>query len=137
MLDDNWLGPGEQTVQMLPVNVRLDHRRGESPLTAYAVSAGDKEWSLLLINKDIKHDFAVRVRLYDDTSRRSSSFNGSLYVTQFSSAQYALNDDLSNPYPIRAQPPEQRVMSAKDAESVTLPSYSLTVVRGSNKEGLR
>jgi hypothetical protein len=53
-----------------------------------------------------------------------------LELFQYSSAQYMLNNDSSNPVPIKNDPPSSTILNRGDADPIELPPYSLTVVRG-------
>jgi hypothetical protein len=104
--------------------------RGEELITAYAVRRPDGLWSLLLINKDPKRAFQTNVRV-----RKASGFvgfEGAVDIFQYSSKQYLLGGPADNPYPIRADKPEHRVIpsSGRKVMQISLPPYSLTVLRG-------
>jgi len=118
LLTQEWLlGDGEH--ELHPVNMS-----GQSTLvSAYAVRRPDDLWSVLLINKDPLHSFNVKLRF--QPPRR---FEDSLELFQYSSAQYVLNDDKANPAPIKNDPPAHTTL--KNANSIELPPYSLTVLRG-------
>ena len=99
-------------------------------MTAYAVHRSDGLWSLLLINKDPIRPYKVQLRFLNEATGAVSAFRGPVDVYQFSSAQYELNDDLKNPYPIKADPPSHTVVQSVQPDSFELPAYSLTVIRG-------
>jgi hypothetical protein len=97
-------------------------------VAAYAVHRPDGLWSVLLINKDPLQSYIAQLRFQDSGSIKS--FTSSQELFQYSSAQYVLNNDKSNPTPIKNDPPSYTKLDADNANSIELPAYSLTVVRG-------
>jgi hypothetical protein len=97
-------------------------------VTAYAVLRPDGLWSVLLINKDPLQSYRAQLRFQGSGSIKSLA--SSLELFQYSSAQYVLNNDKSNPTPIKNDPPSYTKLDADNASSIELPAYSLTVVRG-------
>jgi len=132
LLTEQWLGHSDLPVQMFPVHITESSHKGELPLTAYAVHRNDEQWSLLLINKDSRNDYSVRLQSVN--GRKRSLFTGDVDIYQYSSAQFALNNDFNNPAPVRAEPPEHTVSPARGVAQLMLPSYSITVVRGRSSE---
>lgn len=129
LLTQEWAQPGDQSHEIYPAVSDVRNGNGDELVTAYALLRPDGLWSLLLINKDPKHAYQVRVRFRNALGRSVSTLAGPVDVFQFSGAQYQLNSDPNNPYPIKAEPPEHHVVDGA-AQSVELPAYSMTVVRG-------
>jgi hypothetical protein len=92
-------------------------RTGDPRLAAYAVERPDGLLSILLLNKYPARQITVRV-----------PFDGRADVYQYSPAQYEWRAAGANGHPIRNKPPVKSVSSAGE---VSLPPYSITVVRGS------
>ena len=111
--------------ELYPVTVSVP----PTSLSAYAVHRPDDLWSLLLINKDPQRTFRVQTRFQARDRRTDYTFAAPLDVFQYSSAEYILNDDTSNPVPIKNDPPSHTVLHDADVKSITLPPYSLTVLR--------
>jgi hypothetical protein len=98
-------------------------------VTAYALLRPDGIWSLLLVNKDPDHPYDVQVRFRNSQSGSVSWFSDPIDLFQFSRAQYRLNSDPNNPYPIKAEPPGHvRVESGNG--KIVLPPFSLNIIRG-------
>ena len=102
-----------------------------SIVTAYAVHRPDDLWSVLLINKDPLQTHTVQVRFKGLNREPIQKFVAPLEQFQYSSAQYVLNNDPFNPVPIKNDPPSQTNLN--DANSIKVPPYSLTVLRGKLK----
>ena len=95
-------------------------------VTVYPLRRPDGRWSLLLVNKDSVHAYAVRLRLASDTAADGRAPSGPLDVVQFSAAQYGWREDGPNGRPTRSDPPAR---FRRDAAALVLPGYSVTVVR--------
>ena len=130
LLTQEWTAPSGGWHEIYPSVTNVRNEEGQALVTAYAVHRPDGLWALLLINKDPKQPYKVRVRFRNEFTGGVSSFAGSVDFNQFSSAQYQLNDDLRNPFPIKADPPAHAVVTSDQTDSFELPAYSLTVIRG-------
>ena len=130
LLTQEWTKPNDGWHEIYPATSAIKNGKGEALVTAYAVHRPDGLWSLLLINKDPEQPYKVRVGFRNELTGVVSSFAGSVDLFQFSSAQFQLNDDLRNPFPIKADPPAHTVAQRDQTNSFELPAYSLTVIRG-------
>jgi len=128
LVTEQWFGEPYRRHEVYPAVSTLQNEDGEALVTVYALHRPDGLWSLLLINKDPQRDFQVGLRFRNEVHGSIVGFGGSVDIFQYSAKQYALNDDRKNPATIRAEPPEHRTVAAPD--SLVLPAYSLTVVRG-------
>jgi hypothetical protein len=114
--------------ELYPAAVSSAHERRFPILSAYAVHRPDDLWSVLLINKDPLRTFKLEVRFRSRNGGPVHKFAAPLELFQYSSAQYTLSDDKTNPVPIKNDPPSHTNLN--DANSIELPPYSLTVLRG-------
>jgi len=126
MLAQEWAQPGDETHEIFPTASDLENAQGEQIVTAYALHRPDGLWSLMLINKDPNqaHDVKIVFRNASGTG----TFAGASDVFQFSSRQYQLNADREEPRPLKSDPPAR--FTVGQSSTISLPSYSLTVVRG-------
>jgi len=86
---------------------------------------------VMLINKDPKRAFDADLVFRIDPRSPSAAMQGPIDVYQYSEQQYLLGGPAKDPYPIRAQDPIHTVIdSSRPKSSLTLPPYSMTVVRG-------
>jgi hypothetical protein len=131
LLTQEWIQPGNEVHEIYPATTNLRNSKGEELVTAYAVRRPDGLWSLLLINKDPRRSFETNV-VFRKTSEPSGGFDGPLDEYQYSSRQYLLGGSPNNPYPVKADEPEHRVIEATRLRptQISLPPYSLTVIRG-------
>jgi F5/8 type C domain-containing protein len=127
LLTQTWLGDPNALHELYPVSLRPRQHRGQSLLTAYAVRRPEGLWTLLIINKDSKRAYQVKIELENAATRRTLPLDSAADVYQFSGEQYELSADESNPYPIKSLPPMHRRLENSLA-TISLPSYSLTVI---------
>ncbi|MDX6577517.1 MAG: hypothetical protein QOE96_3470, partial [Blastocatellia bacterium] len=132
LLTQEWLQPGDEVHEIYPATSNVRNAEGEELITAYAVHRPDGLWSVLLINKDPKRAYETSVVFRNSLSRSTSGFFGRVDTFQYSSRQYVLGGTQANPYPVRAFEPERRVVQSRAPipTTMTLPPYSLTVIRG-------
>jgi hypothetical protein len=129
LVTQEWLQPGDKPHEIYPAATNVRNAAGEELITAYAVHRPDGLWSVLLINKDPARAYSARITFDGSTKGLISSFQGPVDTYQYSAVQYQLNDDKDNPYPIKVEDkPDHRVVQS--TQQITLPSYSLTVIRG-------
>jgi hypothetical protein len=127
ILAQEWVQPGDETHELFPATADLKNSQGEQIVTAYAVHRPDGLWSLMLINKDPARAHDVKVVFQNGS--RMKAFNSSIEVVQFSGEQYQLSADREQPKPFKSDPPSR--VTKGQGSAVSLPAYSLTVIRGS------
>jgi hypothetical protein len=126
MLSQEWVQPGEQIHEIFPAVSDLENDNREQIVTAYALHRPDGLWSVMLINKDPHRAHDVKLSFSKETG--TSGFVAPFEVIQFSSQQYQLTPSHDDPRPIKSDPPAR--FTAEQSSPLSLPSYSLTVVRG-------
>jgi hypothetical protein len=130
LLTQEWLQPGDEVHEIYPATSNVHNSKGEELITAYAVRRPDGLWSVLLINKDPKRAYETRL-LFRNPTGAVGGFDGQLEIFQFSSKQYLLGGQKDNPYPVRADDPEHKIIqTSRRLTPIPLPAYSLTVIRG-------
>jgi hypothetical protein len=130
MLTQDWAKPGDELHEMYAAESTVHDHEGNATVTAYALRRLDGLWSLLLINRSPSTSYETTLRFQNASNGASSAFIGSLDLFQYSHAQYQLNSDRYNPYPIRDEPPAHETIRADQDSGIVLPPSSITVVRG-------
>jgi hypothetical protein len=129
LLANEWAEPGGAVHEVLAA------RRSGAPgqpawVTAYPIRRPDGRLSILLINRDPGHAHEVRLNLID---RAGLSALPSPYdVVQYSPRQFAWQSAGFNSHPLRDNPPSRMTLASN---LVSLPPYSLTVVRAGRPAG--
>jgi hypothetical protein len=125
LLTQEWLA-SYGSHELCPALVSGLNQRGLKAVTAYAVHRPDGLWSVLLINKDPDQTYDVTIGF----GSNELVYSPPLELFQYSSAQYMLNNDVSNPVPVKNDPPSSTMLNRGNADPIELPPYSLTVLRG-------
>jgi hypothetical protein len=129
MLTQEWAIPaGTQPHALYTASSSLRDAHGQPWVTGYPVHRPDGEWAVLLLNKDPKRGANIHLRFRDTQTGRIAALRGPVRIVQYSSAQYIWHANGLHGHPTRDLPPDVRVGVKA---TVTLPPYSLTVVRGS------
>ena len=124
LLTQSWLSNSGMH-ELYPTVVRTSPQHGLKIVTAYAVHRPDGLWSVLLINKDPKQTYEVKIGFGKDELVDSPPVE----LFQYSSTQYMLSNDRLNPVPLRNDPPSSTILNRDNKDPIELPPYSLTVVR--------
>lgn len=130
LLSQRWLAPADRLHEIYPANSNVRNGAGEELITAYAARQPDGLWSLLLVNKDPANSYIATSVFRSAGSRSIRHFSGNVDLYQYSGKQYLLGGTSNNPYPTKADNPEHHTIMASPASSISLPPYSLTVIRG-------
>ena len=130
LLTKEWMQPGNEQHELFPVTIKEQRKAPHSlsNVTAYAVRRPDKQWALLVINKDPKRAAQLNVQFKIPGAQQRVGFVGEIETIQFSRAQYAWHDNGPNGHPTRSLPPVHTTREASPAYD--LPAYSLTILRG-------
>ncbi len=136
MLTQKWLQPGSGLHTLFPAVSGLRNSQGQPLITAYTVYRPDRQWSLLLLNKDPKQQHPVQIRFCTEGAS-GTEWNGSLAMTQYSGKQYQWHPHGIKGYASPNLPPEHRRLQAASHPSLVLPPYSITVLTGDGPTPLR
>jgi hypothetical protein len=133
LLTQEWVKPRGLAHEIYPAVSNALAQDGDQMVTAYAVHRPDGLWALMLINRDPQRTFRTAVTVQDTSSGSVAGFLGPVDLYQYSEKQYELGGTQSNPYPVRSDPPDHKVIQASELPSkpIELPPRSLTVIRGS------
>ncbi len=127
LLAKEWAQPGSGAHGLYRVSCDIRNAQGQPLVTAYAVRRPDRQWSVLLLNKDPRRAWPVRVQFAREGA--APTFTGPVDLFQYGPAQYAWHAAKDEGHPLRSLPPVRRRLAAPP-ERVTLPPYSLTLLRG-------
>ena len=132
LLTQQWVQPGNQPHEIYPAASDALNGNRDQMITAYATRRPDGLWSLLLINRDPARTFQTNVIFRNTVSGSVGRFDGPLDFYQYSARQYLLGGTPDNPYPVRSDEPEHKIIQSTDSQAtqILLPPHSLTVVRG-------
>ncbi|RUQ29738.1 MAG: glycosyl hydrolase family 5 [Candidatus Competibacteraceae bacterium] len=131
LLTQAWAQPVNRLHRLYPASSNLKNDQGQPLVTAYAVYRPDHQWALMLINKSPQQAQSVTIRFLQSSDKEIAFLKGKLDIFQYSPKQYAWHSQGEQGYPTRSNPPEHfTIQSAAASTPITLPAYSLTIVRG-------
>ena len=149
VITKEWAQPVDATHKLFKVSSDVKDSAGHTLVTAYALERPDKQWSILLINKDPDNDHAVRVTFADPVARHDRFFSGTVDRVVFGPAEYQWHADPVPPGgapPARGSgrgrggttghadpdgPPSHSTVAAAGADTLyQLPKASIIVLRG-------
>jgi len=90
----------------------------------------DKEWSLLLVNKDQLNPHSVEVEFHDASSHSNHYFEGTVKQVSFGADNYVWHANGQNGYARPDGPAVTSDQSGGKGVEYTLPKASITVLRG-------
>jgi hypothetical protein len=131
LINLEWVHPGNGIHRAFPAVSDIRDAAGHALVTAYAALRPDGQWSLLIVNKDQENPHAVRIQFHDAEKNSDSVFSGAVSVTTFGSAQYQWHPNVGDGVADPDGPPVHYSLTAGADAVYTLPSASITVVRGS------
>ncbi|HJQ34335.1 MAG TPA: discoidin domain-containing protein [Pyrinomonadaceae bacterium] len=131
LLSRVWAAPGDSPLQVFPAASDIRDASGAALVTAYALRRPDGRWSLMIINKDPRGAWDVDVRISDTQSGDASSLGPTADLYQYSQEQYVWKADRDKGRPTRDLPPTHTLLHSGAGQSLRLPPYSISVVRGS------
>ena len=126
LITKEWTQAGNRVHKLYQANSDDRDNSGRDLVSAYAVQRPDGSWSIMLVNKDHQHEHLVRINFAEERSERH--FVGKVTIYRYSSAQYAWQESVENGHPLRSKPPQH--FHLRGDRLITLPAFSLTVVRG-------
>ncbi len=137
LLTEEWVQPKDAEHRLFRATGDIKDSDGHVLVTAYAVLRPDAQWSVLLINKDHEHDHPVRIVFDDREAKKESAFAGPITMISFGKNQYQWHPARRNGYADPDGPAASSTIEGGENTIYTLPSASVTVLRGTIAEGGR
>ena len=128
LITQEWAEPKDAEHRLFTASSDVKDSQGHVLVTAYALQRPDGQWSLMLINKDHDHPHLVRIVFQD--AEQQHSFLGPVTMITFGKAQYEWHPDRRNGYADPDGPPVTSRIVGGENTTYTLPSASLTILRG-------
>jgi hypothetical protein len=126
MMKKNWAQPSDKMLKVFPVSSNIKNKNGEELVSAYALLRPDSSWSIMIINKDQRQSFKVKIGL--EKEHQISSLHFPLACYQYSGKQYQWIVNGEKSHPLKSLPPEEKTI---EQGLIELPRYSLTIIRES------
>ena len=132
MITQDWAQPVNGSHKLYAATSDVKDSQGRPLITAYALKRPDHKLAVMLVNKDAKAGYVVRVRVIRNSSKQP--FKNRIDVFQYSPQQYTWKSAGEDGRPLRTDPPRHFTLAGSSL--VNLPPFSLTVVRGEAGEPL-
>jgi hypothetical protein len=131
ILTQEWVVPGKGLHTLYPADCALKNKRGQPLITAYAVKRPDKQWSLLLLNKDPNRAHTIRIAFHGTADQRPRPMIGPTTEIQYSARQYVWHPKGKDGFAKPNLPPLTIPHPQGSAKTTyTLLPYSITLIRG-------
>ncbi|WP_091556686.1 discoidin domain-containing protein [Micromonospora pattaloongensis] len=128
LVNAQWAQPGTGEHTVFAATSDLRTAGGHPQVTAYPVRRPDGRLSVMLFNKDPKKPVTVRLMRTGDGAREP--LPGALDLFQYSGEQWRwIPEKRNGGRPGRNDPPARSVVAPGRDATITLPPYSLSVVR--------
>jgi hypothetical protein len=88
MINLEWIKPADGEHHVFSAKSDIGDGAGHSLLTAYALKAPDRQWSLMIVNRDQFNPHSLKVTFHDDSTHKQTSFRGPVAISVFGSGQY-------------------------------------------------
>ena len=130
LITQEWVQPEDAEHRVFRAESDAKDAPGHVLVTAYAVLRPDGQWSLLLINKDHDNAHSVRITFSDADRKVERAYVGQVTMVTFGKDQYRWHPNRKQGYAEPDGPAVTSTMQATADAIYTLPSASVTVVRG-------
>lgn len=147
MINKEWIQPGKETNTIFPASSTVSDGAGHMLVTAYADLRPDKEWSVMLVNRDQDAAHSIQLVFHDKDGNRTLGFSGAVHAVIFGKDQYAWHPQLVEPMshpehpnePVIISgfghadpdgPPKQEELQVAPATGFQVPAASIMVIRG-------
>jgi hypothetical protein len=135
LITQEWAQPKDAEHLLYRAASDVKDSQGHVLVTAYAVQRPDRQWALMLVNRDHEHPHQVKVIFRDSDSKRERSFAGSLTMITFGKEQYQWHPERKKGHADPDGPPVNSTIQAGQGTEYTLPAASVTVLRGTLEAG--
>jgi hypothetical protein len=125
-----WVQPGSEVNRLYSAASDIQDGAGHVLVTVYAVLRPDKQWSLMIVNKDQESAHSVRISFDDLELGKVGHFNGQVKMVTFGSAQYKWHPEIAAGKADPDGPPARSTIGASPATQYELPAASITVLTG-------
>ena len=130
LLNLDWVKHGAGTHQLYPAGGDLKDEAGHELITAYAVKRPDRQWSLLIVNKDPSNAHEVNLSFEGEGKEVSKGFTGTVQMVTFGAAEYVWHPSGPTSHADPDGPPKRSAIEWKEGQKVWLPEASVTVLTG-------
>jgi F5/8 type C domain-containing protein len=129
LINLEWVQPGSGEHQVFPAASDIQDLVGNNLVTAYAVLRPDKQWSLMIVNKDQENPHSVQIA-FDGAGTKQSHFHGPVSMVTFGSEQYQWHSNIDGGTADPDGPAARSIITGNANTRYILPKASVTVLAG-------
>ena len=130
LINLDWVGQGNAVNRLYSAASDIRDGAGHVLVTVYAALRPDRQWSLLIVNKDQENAHKVRIAFDNLEPHKSETFAGQVKTVTFGSAQYQWHPGGVTGRADPDGPPARSTISASAETQYELPAASITVLTG-------
>jgi hypothetical protein len=130
LITKEWVQPVDAPHRQFKASSDVVDAAGNVLVTAYAVERPDKQWSIMLVNRDQYGDHSVKVAFSDGENKRERYFSGPVDRITFGSNEYQWHQEGEGGHADPDGPPSKSSVKAGAETLFQLPKASITVLRG-------
>ena len=130
LINLEWVQPGDGTHRLFPAASDVQDGAGHVLVTTYAVLRPDRQWSLMIVNKDQENAHAVEIAFDVAGKAKSEYFAGPVSVITFGKEQYQWHANAKGGIADPDGPAAKSTINSGAGTKFTLPASSVTVIRG-------
>jgi F5/8 type C domain len=130
VITKEWVQPVDAPHRQFKASSDLADAAGNVLVTAYAVERPDKQWSVMLVNRDQHNDHGVKVVFADKDGKAERYFSGEVARITFGSNEYQWHQEGEGGHADPDGPPAESNLKAEKDTLYQLPKASITVLRG-------
>lgn len=130
MITKEWVQPADAPHRQFKASSNVSDAAGNVLVTAYAVERPDKQWSIMLVNRDQYSDHSVKVVFSDADGKRERYFTGPVAHITFGSNEYQWHQEGEGGHADPDGPPLRTIFGGSAETLFQLPKASITVLRG-------
>jgi hypothetical protein len=130
LITKEWVQPIDAPHRQFKAASDVTDAAGTLLVTAYALERPDKQWSVMLVNRDQYNDHQVKVVFADPESKRERYFSGQISCITFGSNQYQWHQEGTGGHADPDGPASKSNVTGGGETLYHLPKASITVLRG-------
>jgi hypothetical protein len=130
LINLEWVQPGNEVNRLHSAASDIRDGAGHVLVTVYAALRPDKQWSLMIVNKDQENAHSVRISFEDLEPEKTGHFTGQVKMVTFGRAQYQWHPEIGMGKADPDGPPARSTIAASPGTKYELPAASITVLTG-------
>jgi F5/8 type C domain len=129
LITKEWVQPVDAPHRQFKASSDVLDAAGNVLVTAYAIERPDKQWSVMLVNRDQHNDHDIKL-VFADEGKGERHFSGSIARVTFGSNEYQWHQEGERGHADPDGPPSKTTVTAGAETVFQVPKSSITILRG-------